>query len=100
MNKTYTYTLVGITIVGLIAFVAPTASDAGALNCGVLPQALCEESGTQKDTVEETASWGLLRLIVIILTAGAGIAAIGGYCLRGGSICNRIRRPKSCAACT
>ena len=63
--------------IGIVSFAAPNAL---ALDCGVLPQPLCDKATDVKsgDTVENSAVWQLLRLVVRIMTAGAGIAAVGG----------------------
>lgn len=56
-----------------------TVSHAAALECGVLPKALCTAATEgDKDTIEETGTWKLLNLVIVIMTAGAGILAIGG----------------------
>ena len=56
-----------------------TVSHAAALECGVLPKALCTAATEgDKDAIEETGTWKLLNLVIVIMTAGAGILAIGG----------------------
>lgn len=38
----------------------------------------CDQTGGENATVENTGAWGILLLAINILTAGVGIAAIGG----------------------
>ncbi len=61
------------------ALVASTNTFA-ANQCGGVETAIisCTQKGGLKATVENTGAWGILLLAINILTAGIGIAAIGG----------------------
>ena len=58
-------------------FVAPNVS---AAKCGGVDTTVieCSEPGGDNATIEQTGIWGILRLIFNILTAGIGVAAVGG----------------------
>jgi hypothetical protein len=82
MNKKHIlYATLATLMIGFVALVTPLTPTASAaeLKCGVLPSDLCK-SATEgdKDNVEDTGVWKLLKLAVLIMTAGAGILAVGG----------------------
>lgn len=54
--------------------------DVAAESCGGVQTAIihCDQKGGKDATVENTGLWGLLLVAINILTAGVGIAAIGG----------------------
>jgi hypothetical protein len=63
--------------------------------CGGVATSLisCDQPGGKKAKVENTGLWGILMLVVNILSAGVGIAAVGGvvygsimYTTSGGSV--------------
>ena len=71
-------TLLGtLVLVGLFVAVG-VSSPAFAESCGGVETAIihCDETGGTG--VEESGAWGILLLAINILTAGIGIAAIGG----------------------
>lgn len=65
-------------IIGLGSFiVAPAAL---AAECGGVQTSIisCNEKGGGDASVEQTGLWGILKLVINILTAGVGILAVGG----------------------
>jgi len=60
------------------SLVAPTATFAA--TCGGVTTAIisCDEKGGKNAEVQDTGVWGVLLLAINILTAGIGVAAIGG----------------------
>ncbi|HMS92802.1 MAG TPA: hypothetical protein PKD28_00295 [Candidatus Saccharibacteria bacterium] len=82
MNKKHilyiTITTLTLGLATLLTPIAPTAAAAD-LECGVLPSSLCNAATKgDKDKIEDTGVWKLLKLVVNIMTAGAGILAIAG----------------------
>ena len=64
--------------VGMISIlVVPVASAAtcGGVNTSIIQ---CDQSGGEKKPVEQTGLWGILLLVINILTAGVGVAAVAG----------------------
>jgi hypothetical protein len=61
------------------ALTAPTNTFAADV-CGGVPTAIihCSQTGGSGAAVSNTGVWGILLLAINILTAGVGIAAIGG----------------------
>lgn len=78
MKKKHTLTIVVAFAVVAVSLIIPIASSVNALECGALPSELCANADKDASTVDETGTWKLLRLIIIVMTAGAGIVAIGG----------------------
>jgi hypothetical protein len=69
--------VIGLAIVGAGTFaLAPVA---GAVDCAILPQGICD-SATKPATkdVKDNAIFDLLKLVLKFMTAGVGIAAVGG----------------------
>lgn len=71
-----------------LAFVPLVSANCGGAETSVIN---CDQPGGTK--VEETGLWGLLILVINILSAGVGIAAVGGiawgsimYTTSGGSV--------------
>lgn len=80
-KKNILYATLATATLGFMAFLMPVATTAAAddLKCGVLPSSLCKAATKgDKDKIEDTGVWQLLKLVVTIMTAGAGILAIGG----------------------
>jgi len=82
MNKKHILyiTLTTLTL-GFATLLTPIASTASAadLECGILPSSLCNAATEgDSDNIEDTGVWKLLNLVVVIMTAGAGILALGG----------------------
>ena len=82
MNKKHilyvTLTTLTLGFVTLFAPIVPSVVAAD-LECGVLPSNLCDAATEgDKDNIEDTGVWQLLNLVVVIMTAGAGILALGG----------------------
>ena len=81
-------------IAAMSQVVAPTATadckedkDKGVICCGdvetsIIGGEVCKTGG-KKDTLEGSAIWALLLLAINILTAGVGIAAVGGIVVAG-----------------
>lgn len=90
MKIKQTILLIGL-IIGLTGvFVGPVAS---AATCGGVKTSIisCTE-GKSKTNIKDTGIWGLLLMAINFLTAGVGIAAVGGvvfgsvmYMTAGGS---------------
>lgn len=82
MNKKHIlYTTLVALALGFATLVTPMVPTAAAadLECGVLPSNLCDAATEgDKDNIEDTGVWQLLNLVVVIMTAGAGILALGG----------------------
>ena len=83
---------------GQHAYAAPVANDSagpsstsapssGAVDCAILPQALCDAAsqkpGTSGSGVENTGIFKLLEFILTIMTALVGIAAVGALVYAG-----------------
>ncbi|MBC7564977.1 hypothetical protein H7100_01965 [Candidatus Saccharibacteria bacterium] len=66
-------------LVASFAIAAPTNTFA-LEKCGGVDTSIikCDQTGGKDAAVEQTGVWGLLLLTINILTAGVGIAAIGG----------------------
>jgi hypothetical protein len=73
-----TLVISALLFVSSFALVAPTNTFAE--SCGGVKTAIihCDQTGGKNATVENTGAWGILLLAINILTAGVGIAAIGG----------------------
>jgi amino acid transporter len=63
----------GISLAGLVAS-QPVAADCGGAKTSIIN---CDQKGGGK-TAEDTGIWGLLLLILNIMTAGVGILSVGG----------------------
>ncbi len=64
--------------VAVIAFAQPTyAAD----SCGGVETAIihCDQGGGENAPLEETGVWGLLIIIINIMTAGVGVLALVGF---------------------
>ena len=74
--------LSGLTIVpGVLCAPLVVSPTVGAeLKCGILPQSICKNADQPPsgNDVKNTATWGLLKLGVQIMTAGVAILAIAG----------------------
>ena len=79
IKQTIKTLLVGALLLGAaLSFVTPTTYAAD--KCGGVDTAIihCDQPGGDGAPVEDTGAWGILLLAINILTAGVGIAAIGG----------------------
>lgn len=82
MNKKHilyiTLTTLTLGFATLLTPIVPTAAAAD-LKCGILPPSFCTAATKgDKDKIEDTGVWKLLKLVVNIMTAGAGILALAG----------------------
>lgn len=68
--------LAGITLAGT-PLLAPqlAAADCGGAKTSIIN---CDQNSTQPKSAQDTGVWGLLLLIINIMTAGVGILAVGG----------------------
>lgn len=67
--------------VGVFSALSPTAA---ALDCSVLPQAICDAAESEgADDVSDTAIWRLLIWVLNILIALVGLAATGAIVYAG-----------------
>lgn len=66
--------------IGMVATLIAPAQSVRALDCGILPQSICKDADKAPTggDVKTTATWGLLKLGVQIMTAGVAILAVGG----------------------
>lgn len=78
IKQTLKTLLVGASL--LIGGLAVTAPTTFAETCGGVQTAIisCSQPGGKGSTVQNTGVWGILLLTINILTAGVGIAAVGG----------------------
>lgn len=51
------------------------------LQCAVLPSSICGAAG--EGNLEESGTWGLLKLVLSIMTAGVGVVAVGAIAYAG-----------------
>jgi len=67
-----------VVVMGLIATVSMAAPVFAAEECGGVETAIikCDQKGGTG--VEESGAWGVLLIAINILTAGIGVAAVGG----------------------
>jgi len=58
-------------------FISPLVS---AITCGGVETSVisCPETGGETDDITQSGIWGILLLVINILTAGIGVAAVGG----------------------
>lgn len=79
MKKKHIHALLIATIVISASLIVPIASQASALDCGILSETICKSADNDEaKTVADTGVWKFLVLAVNILAVGAAIAAIGG----------------------
>lgn len=73
-------TLVVSAFIAVTAFAITTPTNTYAESCGGVETAIlhCDQKGGKGAAVNDTGVWGILLLAINILTAGVGIAAIGG----------------------
>jgi hypothetical protein len=78
LKQTIRNVMAGIFLVFGVAFVATPLNTYALEKCGNVETSIisCEQSGT--GDVENSGLWGLLLLAINILTAGVGVAALGG----------------------
>lgn len=78
MKKTQKILIIGMSLFALVGITTLSPAPVQAADCAtsVLPDSLCGNS-TSSD-VEDTGVWLLLIYILNILTAGVGVAALGG----------------------
>jgi hypothetical protein len=64
-----------------IATVAFSSSSVDAAQCGGVETSIitCEQSGGDSSAIEDTGIWGLLIIIINIMTAGVGVLALVGF---------------------
>jgi hypothetical protein len=76
-QKIMTFLIAGASIVALTTTLAPLAS--AAETCGGVKTSIikCDQTGTGP-TAKDSGVWGVLLLVLNIMTAGIGILAVGG----------------------
>jgi len=72
----------GIVMTGALSLGAQPAYAAD-LKCTILPQSICDLAKDQGTTTKNSAIMELLKLVLRILTAGVGIAAVGALVYAG-----------------
>ena len=77
IKQTLKTLFVGLSLlVGGLAFTTPSAHAID--SCGSVTTAIIHCDQTGGSNTKDTGAWGLLLLVINILTAGVGIAAVGG----------------------
>lgn len=73
-------TLIVAALLVVSGFSLATTSDTYADTCGGVETSIihCDQTGGKSGGVENTGAWGILLVAINILTAGVGIAAVGG----------------------
>lgn len=72
--KTVSTFVIGLAIVAAGAYVlAPTV---GAVKCTILPSGICDAADTKSTDVKDNAIFQLLKVVLQIMTAGVGVAAL------------------------
>lgn len=63
-----------------VSFFTPTPTTYAASKCGGVETSIikCDQENSEKGGLEDNGVWGLLLLVVNIMTAGVGIVAVGG----------------------
>ena len=79
IKQKLTQLIIAMGVVFSVGTVAPL-SVVGAAECAGVTTAIipCSQTGGDKASAKDTGVWGLLVLALNILTAGVGIAAVGG----------------------
>lgn len=79
IQKMRLFTLVLLSVISLTVVVANTTSVSAATECGGVKTAIikCDQDNKGKQ-VQDNAIWGLLIMVINILTAGVGVLAVGG----------------------
>lgn len=80
-----TFLVIGLTVATGITFASPSTASAECDRntskcCGGVQTSIiqCTQDGGANAKAEQTGLWGVLLLVINILTAGVGVAAIGG----------------------
>ena len=90
-QKVASYLVVGLVLagVGLVASPSVRAAKCGGVETSIIS---CKEDNSDKNNLEDNGVWGLLLIVLNIMTAGVGIVAVGGivygsilYTTAGGS---------------
>lgn len=73
-------TLVVSAMLFVSGFALTVPTNTFADTCGGVQTSIihCDQAGGKNATIENTGAWGILLLAINILTAGVGVAAIGG----------------------
>lgn len=74
--KTVSTFVIGLAIVTAGAYVF--APNVGAVKCTILPSGICDAADTKSTDVKDNAIFQLLNVVLQIMTAGVGVAAVGG----------------------
>jgi hypothetical protein len=72
------YVFSALVVAGLLAVVTPVATFAA--SCGGVDTSIisCDQTGGSGSGIDNSGVWGILLLAINILTAGVGVAAVGG----------------------
>lgn len=91
-QKVTSYLVAGLVLVGtgsLLTLTYPAAAKCGGVDTSIIN---CDQKNTKDGGLEDNGVWGLLLIVLNIMTAGVGIVAVGGivygsilYASAGGS---------------
>lgn len=70
-----------VVLFGVFGLSVLQSAPAAALNCAVLPQAICDQA--ENGTLQDSGTWKLLELVLQIMVAGVGIVAVGAIAYAG-----------------
>ncbi|MDX2776382.1 hypothetical protein PV379_03385 [Streptomyces caniscabiei] len=78
-QKVVTFIAAGIAVMGLTATYAPhaMAAECAGVKTSIIGGDICGDAKTEGEA-QDSAIWAILLLVLNILTAGVGIAAVGG----------------------
>jgi hypothetical protein len=78
-QKIKAFLISAVAIAGIIAPLTPTLVSADGTCAGVKTSIIsCSQTGGQSSDPKQSGIWGILILAINILTAGVGLAAVGG----------------------
>jgi hypothetical protein len=80
MNIKQKVTILLLSVFSVVSLTTAISSPASAATCGGVNTSViqCSQQGGNKSTPTQSGVWGILLLVLNILTAGVGIAAVGG----------------------
>jgi hypothetical protein len=79
MKIKQTKNIIAVAVVGLVGsllvLTSPTYADCAGIKTSIIN---CTQSGDKAAGIEQTGVWGLLLLVINIMTAGVGVLAVAG----------------------
>ena len=76
IKKIVSTSVIGLAMIASGAFVLAPA--AGAVNCTILPPSICSAADNKSKDVKDNAIFQLLKVVLQIMTAAVGVAAVAG----------------------